>query len=260
MHIKELFNIEGKVALITGGSRGLGKEIARGLGEAGAKLIITARREEWLKPTAEELRGAGFECLEILGDVGKPADAQRIVSDSLAKFGQLDILVNNAGQTWGQNAEEMPYEKWQQVVDANMTSTFLMSQAAAQHMIKRGQGGAIINIASVAGLIGGNPNITRTVAYSASKGGIISMTRELASEWGSHKIRVNAVAPGFFPSRMAAPVLKTLGPKVAEATPLGKLGGEDDLKGVVLFLASNAAGHITGQTIVVDGGSSIASI
>ena len=257
MHINELFDITGKVALVTGGSRGLGKEIARGLGEAGAKVVISARREEWLRPTAEELRAAGIDCLDLLGDVAKPVDAQRLVAETLAKYGQLDILVNNAGQTWGQNAEDVPPERWHQIIDANLTSTFLVSQSVAKHFMERGEGGVIVNIASVAGLVGGNPGVVRTVAYSASKGGIIAMTRELASEWGPHHIRVNSVAPGFFPSRMTAATLKEFGDRLVEKTPLKRLGGDDDLKGVVLFLVSPAARHVTGVTIAVDGGSSI---
>lgn len=257
MHVKELLSVKGKVALITGGSRGLGKEMARGLGEAEAKVVLTARREEWLRPTEQEFKEAGFEVLALVGDVAKPEDAQQIMDDTLKTFGQLDILINNAGQSWGAAAEEMPFEKWQQVINANMTGTFLMSQAAAKYWIEQKREGVVINIASVAGLRGGEANVMKAVGYSASKGGIISMTRELAVEWGPYQIRVNAVAPGFFPTRMAAPILNLHGDKMAEATPLKRLGGDDDLKGLIVFLSSPASRHITGQTIAVDGGASV---
>lgn len=257
MHINELLSVKGKVALITGGSRGLGKEMARGFGEAGAKIVLTARREEWLRPTEQEFKEAGFECLALVGDVAKPEDAQHLINETLKTFGQLDVLVNNAGQSWGANAEDMPFEKWQQVLNANMTGTFLMSQAAARYWIAQKREGVIINIASVAGLRGGEANVMKAVGYSASKGGIISMTRELAAEWGPNQIRVNSVAPGFFPTRMAQPILSMHGDKMVEATPLRRLGGDDDLKGLVVFLSSAAARHITGQTIAVDGGASV---
>jgi gluconate 5-dehydrogenase len=252
----QLFDIKGQVAIITGGSRGLGKEIARGLGEAGAKLVITARREQWLKPTAEEFRAAGFECLELLGDVADEASVKQIVAATLEHFGRIDILVNNAGQTWGQPAIEMPLDKWNTVMNTNATGTFLMSREVAGYWIKNGRGGKIISVSSMAGLHGGDPDVMMTAGYHASKGAIIALTRELASEWGPKNINVNAVAPGFFPSRMANAVIDKAGgvDAIAARTPIKRVGGEDDLKGVVLFLASEASRHITGHVIPVDGG------
>jgi NAD(P)-dependent dehydrogenase (short-subunit alcohol dehydrogenase family) len=252
--ISELFDIKGQVAIVTGGSRGLGKEIARGFGEAGAKIVITARREQWLKPTAEELRAAGYDCLELVGDVADPGTAKAITQATLDRFGRIDILVNNAGQTWGQAAHEMPLEKWNMVMQTNATGTFLMSQAVAAYWIANKRGGKIVNISSVAGLQGSDA--MNTASYHASKGAIIAMTRQLAAEWGSRGIYVNAVAPGFFPTRMSQAVLDNFGgeDKMAARVPLRRLGGDDDLKGVVLFFASAASDYVTGQTLAVDGG------
>lgn len=254
--VMQLFDIKGQVAIVTGGSRGLGKEIARGLGEAGAKVVITGRREQWLKPTADELRAEGIECLELVNDVANEESVKKVVAATLDRFGQIDILVNNAGQTWGEPAIQMPLEKWRMVMDTNATGTFLMSREVAGYWIKNGRGGKIISISSMAGLHGGDPDVMMTAGYHASKGAIIALTRELASEWGPKGINVNAVAPGFFPSRMSQGVIEKAGgtDAIAARTPLKRIGGDDDLKGVVLFLASAASAHITGHVIPVDGG------
>ncbi|MFN8516887.1 MAG: glucose 1-dehydrogenase [Thermomicrobiales bacterium] len=256
-HVRELFDLAGRVALVTGGSRGLGREIAEGLAEAGAAVTITGRREQWLGPAQEELRAAGLDVTAVACDVTDEAAVGRLVEGIVARHGALDIVVNNAGISWGTPAEEMATEQFRRVLDTNATGTFLVSRAAARQMIARGRG-VIVNTASITGLVGCPPEILRAVGYSASKGAVIALTRQLAAEWGQHGIRVNAIAPGFFPSRMTEGVIANAGEGQMGATaPLGRLGRAGELKGVVLFLASDAASYITGQTIVVDGGATI---
>ncbi|HEX2913260.1 MAG TPA: SDR family oxidoreductase [Chloroflexia bacterium] len=257
MNTSDLFNISGKVALITGGSRGIGKTIAEAYAELGAKVVITGRRAEWLEPAANEFESKGFACLPVLADVSKQDEVERTVKEALDKFGQVDILVNNAGQTWGQPAEDMPLAKWQQILDVNLTGIFLMSQAVGRHMIEHRAGGRIINIASVAGLKATPPEIGKTIAYNTSKAGVIAFTRSLAREWGTHNILVNAIAPGWFETRMASRTIEAHRNDFAAETALGRLGGLDELKGAAVFLASPASSFITGQTLVIDGGESL---
>ena len=255
--LKELYDLRGKVALVTGGSRGLGKEMAEGLAEAGASLMVLARREQWLTPTVAEFRSRGFRCQSALCDVSDPDDVQAAVDRTIAEFGQVDILVNNAGVTWGSPAEDMPLDKWKMVLDINLTGAFLFSQKAGREMLKR-RSGNVINVASIAGLQGTMEQGQHILGYVAAKGGLIAMTRELAAKWARRGIRVNAIAPGFFPSRMTEKVLEASQPQIEAAVPMGRVGGEGELKGVAVFLASQASGYITGQAIVVDGGSTIA--
>lgn len=255
--LKELYNLKGKVALVTGGSRGLGKEMAEGLAEAGATLMLLARREQWLTPAVEEFRARGFRCESALCDVSDADDVQAAVDRTIAAFGQIDILINNAGVTWGTPAEDMPLDKWKMVLDINLTGAFLFSQKAGREMLKR-KSGNIINVASIAGLQGTMENGQHILGYVAAKGGLIAMTRELAAKWARRGIRVNAIAPGFFPSRMTEKILLADQPQIEAAVPMGRVGGEGELKGVAVFLASAASGYITGQAIVVDGGSTIA--
>jgi gluconate 5-dehydrogenase len=255
-HLRTLFDLSGKVAIVTGGSRGLGREMAEGLAEAGASLMLVARREQWLGPAVSEMRAAGFACEGMLCDVTIPAEVDAVVERTLEVFGGIDILVNNAGVSWGAPIEEMPLEKWRSVIETNLTGAFLFSQRAGRVMLARG-GGVILNIASVAGLKGMSDEVPSTIGYVASKGGLIAMTRELAARWGRRGIRVNCIAPGFFPSRMSEKVLPLVQKRYEEQTPLGRIGREGELKGVAVFLASAASSYITGQTIVVDGGASI---
>ena len=255
--LKEIFDLSGKIALITGGSRGLGKEMAEGLAEAGASLMLLARRAEWLTPTVEEFQARGFKCEGRLCDVSSESDVQAAVDKTIEAFGRIDILVNNAGITWGQPAEDHSIEKWRQVVDIDLTGAFLFAQRAGREMLKR-ESGNIINVASIAGLKGSMPNGQHISAYVAAKGGMIAMTRELAAKWARRGIRVNAIAPGFFPTRMTEKALETAQPQIESGCPMGRVGSEGELKGVVVFLASPASGYITGQTIVVDGGTTIA--
>ncbi len=254
--VKGLFDLSGKVALVTGGSRGLGLEMAEGLGEAGASLMIVARREQWLGPTLEELKAKGFTCEGMTCDVSNPEDVQKVVNKTLETYGQINILVNNAGVTWGAPAEEMPLDKWRMVIDINLTGVFLFSQAVGRTMISR-KYGRIINVASVSGIIASLPDGTHTSAYVAAKGGLIALTRELAAKWAQYGIRVNAIAPGFFPSRMTDKILEKQRKQMEQTIPMGRVGQAGELKGVAVFLAAPASDYITGQTIVVDGGMTI---
>ena len=254
--LKQLFDLSGKVALVTGGSRGLGQEMAEGLAEAGASLMLLARREQWLGPTVRAMKGRGFQCEGMVCDVSKPDEIQAAVSKTLSAYGQIDILVNNAGVVWGAPAEEMPLDKWQMVLDIDLTGAFLFCQAVGREMIRR-RFGRIINIASVGGLKGSLPSGPHVSAYAAAKGGLIALTRELAAKWGQYGIRVNAIAPGFFPTRMSEKTLAQGLPEIEARIPIGRVGREGELKGVAVFLASDASNYISGQTIVVDGGATV---
>jgi len=251
-NVQSLFDLTGRSAIVTGGSRGIGKEMAEGLAEAGAKLMLCARRAEWLDETVEEFRGRGFNVEGMLCDVAKAGDVQKVVDETVAKFGSVDILVNNAGISWGAMPEDMPLEKWQQVIDVNLTGCFLFAQAAGREMLKR-QRGSIINIASIAGLTS-SANGPFYAGYVASKAGLIGLTRELAASWGRKGIRVNAIAPGFFHSRLADAVIDLYERSIQENNVIPRIGNEGELKGTVVFLASDASSYVTGQTIAVDGG------
>ena len=257
MHIRELFDLTGKVALVTGGSRGLGKAMAEGLAEAGAKLAITARRTEWLEPTAREFQDRGFECLAVPSDVSDPEQVERLVEATLDRFGRVDILVNCHGVSWGAPVLEMPLDRWKWVIDVNVNGTYYTCRAVGRHMLERGSG-SVINVASVAGLLGTPEDILSATGYSASKGGIIALSRDLAVKWGPKGVRVNVVAPGFFRTRLSQPVLQRAEDRIRALTPLGRVGEPHELKGLAVFLASEAASYITGQVFVVDGGMSAA--
>jgi NAD(P)-dependent dehydrogenase (short-subunit alcohol dehydrogenase family) len=254
--IPQLFDLTGRVAIVTGGSRGLGREMAEGLAEAGAKLMLCARRDEWLGPALEEMRRQSFTVEGMLCDVSKPADVDAVVARTLTAYGQIDILINNAGLSWGEAPETMPFDKWQRVLDTNLTGAFLFAQATGREMLKR-QSGRIVNIASVAGLQA-LVNGPHYAGYAASKAGLMGLTRELAASWGRSGIRVNAIAPGFFHSRLADPAIPLAEPHIKTFSPIPRVGAPGELKGVAVFLASDASSYITGQTIVVDGGGSIA--
>lgn len=254
-NIKELFDLSGKTAIVTGGSRGIGVEMAEGLAEAGANLMLCARREEWLMETVEEFRGRGFSVEGKAADVSKPEDVQAVVDAAVAAFGKVDILINNAGISWGAMPEDMPLEKWQKVLDVNLTGCFLMAQAVGREMLKHNSG-SIINIASISGLTS-SANGPFYAGYVASKAGLIGLTRELAASWGRKGIRVNAVAPGFFHSRLADAVIDLYERSVQETNVIPRIGNEGELKGVTVFLASDASSYITGQTIAVDGGMTV---
>ena len=250
--VRELFDLSGKTAIVTGGSRGIGKEMAEGLAEAGAKVMLCARRSEWLDATVKEFDERGFTVAGKTCDVSNSDDVKAVVDETVSRFGSLDILINNAGVSWGAMPEEMTLDQWQNVIDVNLTGCFLVAQAVGREMLKRG-GGSIINIASIAGLTS-SANGPFYAGYVASKAGLIGLTRELAASWGRKGIRVNAIAPGFFHSRLADRVIDIYEGSIQENNMLPRIGNAGELKGVAVFLASDASSYITGQTIAVDGG------
>jgi NAD(P)-dependent dehydrogenase (short-subunit alcohol dehydrogenase family) len=253
--VRELFDLTGKVAIVTGGGSGIGRQMAEGLAEAGAYLVLCARKAERCEQAAGELQRLGVRALGLGCDVRDPEQVQAVVGRAVEELGGVDVLVNNAGTVWGAAPEDTPIEGWQKVVDVNLTGVFLFSQAAGRVMIERG-GGAIVNIASVAGLHGAPPEFVNTIPYHATKGGVIAFTRDLAWKWAQHGIRVNAIAPGWFPSDMSKLVLDAQGEELVRRIPLRRFGGPEDLKGAVVFLASPASAYVTGHTLVVDGGQS----
>ena len=254
-NIKELFDLTGKTAIVTGGSRGIGVEMAEGLAEAGANLMLCARREEWLTETVEDFRKRGFHVHGKTCDVSKQEEVQAVVDETVKHFNKVDILVNNAGISWGSMPEEMTLEQWQKVIDVNLTGCFLFAQSVGKEMLKH-KSGSIINIASIAGMTS-SANGPFYAGYAASKAGLIGLNRELAASWGRKGIRVNAVAPGFFQSRLTEKVLEIYESSIQENNPIPRIGNEGELKGTVVFLASDASSYITGQTIVVDGGMTV---
>jgi NAD(P)-dependent dehydrogenase (short-subunit alcohol dehydrogenase family) len=254
-NVTELFSLAGRAAIVTGGSRGLGQEMAEGLAEAGASLMLCARREQWLTPTLEELRGRGFRVEGQLCDVSDAAQVQSVVDATVAAFGRIDVLVNNAGISWGERPETMAVDKFRKVLDTNLTGAFLFAQAAARVMLEAGKG-SIINIASSAAIKSATQG-PHYAGYVSSKAALIGLTRELAASWGPQGIRVNAIAPGFFHSRLADPVIERVEPELRTRNPIPRVGAAGELKGVALFLASDASSYVTGQTIVVDGGATI---
>lgn len=254
MHVKELFDLKGKTALITGGGRGLGEQIAEGLAEAGANIVVCSRKREACEQVALRLESdCGVETLAVACDVTKQEEVEQVVNKTVERFGTIDILVNNSGATWGAPTLEMPLEAFQKVMNVNVTGTFLMSQKVGEVMLNQNSG-KIINIASVAGLGGADPRFMETVGYNASKGAVITFTKDLAVKWGKHNIQVNALAPGFFPTKMSKGVLEQGGDFILDRTPLGRFGSERDLKGAALFLACRASDYVTGDVLVVDGG------
>ena len=253
--VTELFDLSGKTAVVTGGSRGIGKEMAEGLAEAGASLMLCARRAEWLDGTVAEFKAKGFSTAGMVCDVSKPEAVKSVVDETVRQFGKGDILVNNAGVSWGAMPEDMPIEKWQSVLDVNLTGCFLFAQAVGREMLKHNSG-SIINIASIAGMRS-SANGPFYAGYVASKAGLIGLTRELAASWGRRGIRVNAIAPGFFHSRLADAAIDIYERTIQENNAIPRIGSEGELKGTVVFLASDASSYITGQTIAVDGGMTI---
>lgn len=252
MNAKQLFDLAGRVAIVTGGGAGLGLQMAQALAEMGANVALCARKRERCEQAAKDLAELGVKTLALGCDVRKAADIQAVVERTVAEFGRLDILINNAGVSWGAPVEEMPLEAWNKVIETNLTGTFLFSQAAGKIMVRQNRG-KIINIASVAGFRGAPPELP-AIGYHASKGGVIAFTRDLACKWARHKICVNAIAPGWFPTHMSEVVIGRNKEEFLKRIPLGRFGSENDLKGAAVYLASDASDFVTGQVLVVDGG------
>ena len=264
VNVKQLFDLSGRVAIVTGGSIGLGRQMAEGLAEMGAHLVLCARKEERCHQAAEQLQQLGVKAIALSCDVKNPASIQEMVEATLSQFGRIDVLINNAGISWGAPVEEMRLEDWNKVIETNLTGTFLCAQAVGKVMIRQSRGknsagknsaGKIINVASVAGL-GGAPAELPAIGYHASKGGVISFTKDLACKWASHNIQVNAIAPGWFPTHMSNRVLEHHEELFLSHIPLRRFGNEHDLKGAAVFLASDASNYVTGHVLVVDGGQS----
>jgi gluconate 5-dehydrogenase len=255
MRVQELFDLQGKTAIVTGGGSGIGRQMAGALAELGANLVLCARKVERCEAAATELAALAVRTLALPCDVSDEDSVSAMVTRVVHEFGRVDALVNNAGTVWGAAPEDIPLKGWQKVVDVNLTGVFLCAQAVGRAMIEKGEGGKIVNIASVAGLHGAPPEVVNALPYHATKGGVISFTRDLAWKWARHRINVNAIAPGWFPSDMANYVIERT-PELTEHIPLGRFGGPEDLKGAVVFLASRASDYVTGHTLVVDGGQS----
>ena len=253
--IKELFDLTGKTALVTGGSRGLGLQIAEALGEQGAKIVLSSRKQADLDEAVAHLKKKGIAASAIAADLSQESAVEPLVDEALKRLGHIDILINNAGATWGAPAEDHPTDAWDKVMNLNVRSIFLLSQMVGKRSMIPREYGRIVNVASIAGLFGNAPGTMKTLAYNTSKGAVVNFTRALAGEWGAYGITVNAIAPGFFPSKMTKGVLENFGKEaLASHAPLQRIGDDEDLKGAALLFSSDAGKHITGQILAVDGG------
>ena len=258
MSVKQLLDVGGKIAIVTGGSRGIGLQMAEALGEMGARVALTARKPAELDEARAHLEGMGVECVTVAGDLANLATIPALIDPVLARWGRIDILVNNAGCNWAAPAEDYPDDAWRKVMNLNVDAQFFLSREVGKRAMIPQRSGKIINIASIAGLFGNPPDWNmQSMAYNTSKGALVNMTRALAAEWGRYGINVNVICPGFFPSKMTRATLDRIGKNIIAMTPLGRLGGEEDLKGSVVFLASEASRHVTGQVLCVDGGCTV---
>lgn len=253
MNVRHLFELKDRVAVVTGGSIGLGRQIAQGLAEMGADVVLCARNIARCESAANELAELGVRTLALECDVRCPESVDRTTDEIVRQFGQIDILFNNAGISWGVPFEQMKLTEWENVLGTNLTGTFLMTQSVGRVMIRQ-RSGNVINVASVAGIEGAPPEIVQATGYHASKGAVIALTKDLACKWAVHNIRVNALAPGWFPTHMSEWVIEHKKNMLLESVPMRRFGNDDDLKGAAVFLASEASSYVTGQLLVVDGG------
>lgn len=253
--VTDMFDLTGQVALVTGGSRGLGLEMAKGLGQAGAQVVITGRRQQWLDEATRALEEMEIPVLAKASDISDAAQVHELIEDVRASMGPVDVLINNAGVGWAAPAVDMPLDRWEGVLATNVTGTFLMTQEVGRSMLDRGRG-SVINISSIAGLVGVDPRVMDAVGYATSKGAIIAFTRDLAVKWAGRGVRVNAIAPGFFPTRMSSAVIDEAEELIRANTPLGRVGRLPEIVGPALFLASEASSYVTGHVLTVDGGAS----
>lgn len=251
--IQQLFDLTGRVAIITGGSIGLGRQMAEALAEAGANLVLCARKKERCEEAARDMEKLGVRALALSCDVKDQASVEQLIAATVSAFGRIDVLINNAGISWGAPTEKMTLAEWNKVIETNLTGTFLCAQAAGRIMLKQ-QSGKIINMASVSGLKGAPPEAVEAIAYHASKGGVISFTRDLAVKWARHNIQVNAIAPGWFPTHMSDKVIEHKRDYLLSHIPARRFGTDYDLKGAAVFLASDASSYVNGHVLVVDGG------
>jgi len=253
MKTDTLFNLQNKVALVTGGGRGLGLAISHALAEAGRHIVVCSRKEANCKKVARDIERLGVRAIGCKCDI---ADRDSIVSLKdfvLKEFGKIDILVNNSGTSWGAPTEQYPIDGWNKVIKVNVTGTFLCSQIIGSQMIEKG-GGKIINISSIAGTVGCKSEIIDAIAYNTSKGAVDAFTKDLAVKWAKHHVNVNAIAPAFFRTDMSREVMDKGGEHILNHVPMGRFGELPDIKGSVVFLASRASDYITGIILYVDGG------
>ena len=248
--IQQLFDLKGKTALVTGGSRGLGLQIAEALGEQGATLVLSSRKQSDLDEAVAHLKSRGIEASAIAADVSKESAIGPLVQEAMKRLGHIDILVNNAGATWGAPAEDHPAEAWDKVMNLNIRSIFLLSQAVGKLSMIPRKYGRIINVASIAGLSGNGPDSMQTIAYNTSKGAVVNFTRYLAAYWGKKGVRVNTLSPGGVENSQDEFFVKQYSAK----TPLGRMAQPTDYQGAIVFLASDASAYMTGANLVVDGG------
>jgi NAD(P)-dependent dehydrogenase (short-subunit alcohol dehydrogenase family) len=253
MNVKDMFDLKGKVAIVTGGGKGIGLKMAEGLAEAGANIVLCSRKVQACEKAADDLGKLGVKSLALPCDVTSAKEIQAVVDETLRAFGRLDVLINNSGTNWGATPEDYPVEGWQKVMDTNINGLFQFSQIAGRAMIRQ-KGGNIVNITSIMGVVGTEAEVADAIAYSASKGAVISFTKDLAAKWAKHNIRVNAIAPGWFPTDMSQWVLDNHGERILSHIPMKRYGGEDELKGAAVFLASEASRYVTGIILPVDGG------
>jgi NAD(P)-dependent dehydrogenase (short-subunit alcohol dehydrogenase family) len=251
--VQQLMSLEGRVSVVTGGATGLGLQMATALAEAGSNIVVCSRKAENCEQAAAGLEKLGVKALGLAADVTEPAQVEAVKDATLKKFGRVDVLINNAGKAWVAPAEELPLERWEQIMDLNVAAPFLCSQVFGREMIKAKRG-KIINIASIAGLQGRNPKAYDSIVYSTSKGALVNFTRDLAVKWAGHNIQVNCICPGFFVTPINRKLFERNPEPILREIPLGRTGGDNDLKGIAVLLASDASNFMTGAIIPVDGG------